>query len=95
MFVDNDHAGDNVSHRSTSGFLIYVNTTLVQWFSKKRSTVESSVFNAEFVALKQGINALRGLRYKLRMMGILISCPSYIYGYYMSVYIIHPDQNQF
>ena len=76
MFVDSDHAGDKVSHRSRSGFLIYMNTALVQWFSKKQSTLETSVFGAEFVAMKQGIDALRGLRYKLRMMGITISSPS-------------------
>ena len=35
--------------------------------------------------MKQGIDTLRGLRYKLRMMGILISSPSYIYGDNMSV----------
>ena len=29
--------------------------------------------------MKQGIDALRGLRYKLRKMGIPISGPSYIY----------------
>ena len=33
-----------------SGFLIYVNIALVQWFSRKQSTVETSVFGAEFVA---------------------------------------------
>ena len=80
MFVDSDHAGDKVSCRSRSGFLIYMNTALVQWFSKKQSTVETSVFGTEFVAMKQGIDALRGLRYKLRMIGVLISRPSYIYG---------------
>ena len=85
MFVDSDHAGDKVSHRSRSGFLIYVNTTLVQWFSKKQSTVETSVFGAEFITTKQHIDALQGLRYKLRMMGIPISGPSYIYGDNMSV----------
>ena len=58
MFVDGDHAGDKVSHRSRSGFLIYVNTALVQWFSKKQSTLVTSVFGAKFVAIKQGINAL-------------------------------------
>ena len=58
MFVDSDHAGDKVSCRSRSGFLIYMNTALVQWFSKKQSTVETSVFGAEFVAMKQGIDAL-------------------------------------
>ena len=76
MFVDNDHAGDKVPCRSRSGVLIYMNTALVQWFSKKQSTVETSVFHAEFVTMKQDIDALRFLRYKLRMMGILISSPS-------------------
>ena len=66
MFVDNDHAGDKLSHRSRSGFLIDMSTILVQWFSKKQSTVEISVFGTEFVIMKQGIDALRGLRYKLR-----------------------------
>ena len=65
--------------------MIYVNTALVQGFSKKQSTVETTVFGIEFVAMKQGIDALRGLRYKLRMMGIPISGPSYIYGDNMSV----------
>ena len=57
----------------------------MQWFSKKQSTVETLVFGAEFVTMKQGIDALQGLRYKLRMMGIPISGPSYIYGENMSV----------
>ena len=47
--------------------------------------VETSVFGTEFVTMKQGIDALRGLRYKLRMMGIPISGPSYLYGDSMSV----------
>ena len=58
MLVDSDHAGDIVSRRSISGFLIYVNTTLVQWFSKKQSTLETSVFSAKFVFMKQGIDAV-------------------------------------
>ena len=58
MFVDSDHAGDNVSCRSRSGSLIYMNMALVQWFSKKQSTVETSVFGAEFVTMKQGIDVL-------------------------------------
>ena len=58
MFVDSDHAGDKISCRSRSGFFIYVDTALVQWFSKKKSTVETSVFGTEFVNMKQGIDAL-------------------------------------
>ena len=37
MFVDSDHAEDKVSCRSRSGFLMYVNKALVQWFLKKQS----------------------------------------------------------
>ena len=50
----------------------------------KQATIETSVFGADFVAMKQGMECLRGLRYKLRMMGVAISGPSYIYGDNMS-----------
>ena len=53
---------------------------LINWVSKKQPTIESSVFGAEFVAMKHGIEALRGLRYKCRMMGIPLSGPNYVYG---------------
>ena len=62
----------------------------IVWFSKKQATIKTSVFGAEFVAMKQGMECLRGLRYKLRMMGVAISGPSYIYGDNMSV--IHNTQ---
>lgn len=58
--------------------------------SKKQSTIETSVVGAEFVAMKAGMMKLRGLRYKLRMMGVEIAGPSYIYGDNMSV--IHNTQ---
>jgi hypothetical protein len=67
-----------------------MNTALVQWFSKQQATIETSVFGAEFVAMKIGMESLRGLRYKLRMMGVGISGPLYIYGDNMLV--IHNTQ---
>ena len=67
-----------------------MNTALVQWFSKQQATIETSVFGAEFVVMKIGMESLRGLRYKLRMMGVGIAGPSYIYGDNMSV--IHNTQ---
>ena len=41
------------------------------------------MFWAEFMAMKIFMETLRGIRYKLRMMGVPISGPSYIYGYNM------------
>jgi hypothetical protein len=85
MFVDSDHVGDKVSRRSRTGFVILINRSIVDWLSKKQSTVETSVFGAEFCALKHGIENLRGIRYKLRMMGVPIDGASRIFGDNMSV----------
>ena len=90
LFVDSDHAGDKTNRRSRTGFFIYMNMAPIAWNSKKQSTVESSVFGAEFCAMKIGIETCRGLRYKLRMMGVPISGPTYVYGNNRSV--IHNTQ---
>ena len=85
MYVDSDHAGEKRTRRSRTGFLIFANSALVQWVSKKQSTVETSVFGAEFVALKHGMETLRGIQYKLRMMGTDLNGPNLIYEDNMSV----------
>ena len=65
--------------------MVYVNTALIQWYTKKQATIEGAVFGAEFVAMKTGVETLRGIRYKLRMMGVEIEGPTYIYGDTQSV----------
>jgi hypothetical protein len=83
--VDADHASDTISRRSRTGFVVYLNCALVYWLSKKQTSVESSSFGSEFVAMKQLCKYLRGLRYKLRMMGIPVLGPTYIQGDNQSV----------
>jgi hypothetical protein len=77
---DSDHAGDKRSRRSRTGFLIFCNMALIDWVSKKQATIETSVFGAEFIAMKHGIEKLQGLRYKLCMMRIPLARPSYIFA---------------
>ena len=83
--VDADHASDTVTRRSRTGFLVYLNNSLIYWHSKKQLSCESSTFGAEFIAMKQLCEYLRGLRYKLRMMGIPCDGPAYIQGDNQSV----------
>jgi hypothetical protein len=52
LFVDSDHAGEQFTRRSRTGFVIYLNMAPIVRFSKLR---ESSVFGAEFVVMKNGI----------------------------------------
>ena len=80
MLVDSDHAGDMVTRRSRTGFLVFLNRALVYWTSKKQTTIETSSFGSEFMALKTGTEYLRGLRYKLRAMGIPVTKPVFVYG---------------
>ena len=70
--------------------MVFVNNSLVDWCSKKQHTIESSVFGAGFVALKIGMETVRGVRYKLSTMGVPLTGPTYAYGDNMSV--IHNTQ---
>ncbi len=91
MFVHSDHAGDKQTQWPRTGVIIFLSMSPIVWFWKKQATIETSMFGAEFVAMKQGIEFLRWQCYKLRMMGVAISGPSYIYGDNMSV--IHNTQH--
>ena len=64
---------------------MFLNTALINWLSKKQATIEGSVFVAEFVDMKTGVEELRGVRYKLRIMGVPLTGPTYVYGDNMSV----------
>ena len=84
-YVDSDHAGDNITRRSRTGYIVYFNSAPIYWHSKKQNSIETSTFGSEFTAMKQCTEYLRGLRYKLQMMGIPVEGPSYVYGDNQSV----------
>ena len=52
-YVDSDHAGDAVTRRSHTGFIVYLNNAPIFWFSKKQGGIETSSFGSEFIAIKQ------------------------------------------
>ena len=91
VFCDADYAGDQSLRRSRTGYIIYLNSAPIAWLSKRQATVETSVFGAEFVAMKQAVEALRGIRYKLRMMGVELTGPAFVYCDNMSV--VHNTSN--
>jgi len=80
VFVDADHAGDQITRRSRTRILIYLNKAPILWFSKRQNTVETSTFGSEFVAMRQAFEMIKSLNYKLRMFGIPIDGPAQVYG---------------
>ena len=85
VFVDSDHAGDSVTRRSRTGFVVFLNRAPIYWYSKKQGSCETSTFGSEFIAMKQACEYVKGLRYKLRMMGITVDEPTFVYGDNQSV----------
>ena len=79
MFIGSNCAGDKWTRTSRTGFIIYRNTSLINWYSKRQFTIETSVFGVEFVAMKVSVETLCAI--------ILISRASYIYG--DNVLVIH------
>jgi hypothetical protein len=77
--VDAKLAGNVVTRRSQTGILIFINRAPVVWNSKKQNTVESSTFGSEIVALKNSIELIKSLKYKLRMFGVPLLGPADIF----------------
>ena len=69
-FVDADHGGDQMTLRSRTGILIYVNKAPIIWWSKRQNTVETSTYGSELVALRISVEIIKALKYKLWMFGI-------------------------
>ena len=52
VFVNASFAQDKKTRKSHTGFIIFVNRAPIKWLSKQQSTVETSTFSAEFMAMK-------------------------------------------
>ena len=75
-FVDANNAADKVTRRSQTGLLIFCNRTPILWFSKIQNSVESSNFGSDFTALKNAVELVTAIRYKLRMFGVPVDGPT-------------------
>ena len=61
IYVDADHAGDTITRRSRTGFLVYCNSALVHWMYKKQNSIETTSFGSEFCAMNMATEDVRGL----------------------------------
>ena len=43
MLLGSYHAGNKFARRSWAGFMIHMNMSLINWYYKKQSTIESMV----------------------------------------------------
>ena len=69
-----------VTGRSLTGILHFVNQTPVDWYSKKQNTVETATFGSEFVAARIATEHVIDLRFTLRMLGVPLDGPAWMFG---------------
>ena len=58
------------------GILIFVNCATIICHSKSQNCVETSTFGSEFMAMKNAVELIAALRYKLRMFGVPMDGPT-------------------
>ena len=69
-FVYASYALENRTRRSHTGYVIFVKMAPIVFYSNWLSTVESSTFSSEFIAMKTCTKHIIALRFKLRIFGV-------------------------
>ena len=80
MFADANLFHDQVTGRSVTGLLMLLNKTPIDWYSKKQNGMETATYGSEFVAARIGVDKIVEMRYMLRMLGVTMTGPSYMFG---------------
>jgi type IV secretory pathway VirJ component len=78
--VDANLYHDLVNGRSVTGIMHIFNKTLVDWFSKKQSTVETATYGAEFIAARTAMEQIIDLRTTLRYLGVDVKGSTMMFG---------------
>ena len=78
-FVDANHTSDKTTRRLMTGILIFCNRAPIIWHIKRQNGVETLTFGSEFTAMKNTVELIAALRYKLRMFGVPIDGSTYMF----------------
>ena len=84
-FVDANLMHDYSTGRSATGVLHFLNQTPIDCFSKRQSQLETATYGSEFVAARTGTEQIIDLRFTLRMLGVPLDGPSWMFGDNQSV----------
>ena len=57
-----------------------LNATPIDWTSKRQATVETATYGSEFSAARTATEQIIDLRYTLRMMGVPLDGPAWLFG---------------
>ena len=73
VITDSDLAGDREDRKSVSAWLVYVNDTLFGFKTRKQKVIALSTFEAELIALTEGIREAIFIRNFLRFINVPVA----------------------
>jgi hypothetical protein len=76
-----------VTGRAVTGDFHIINSTPIEWYSKRQASVETATYGAEFVAARIATDQIVDLRTTLRYLGVPIDGKSHLFGDNASVVI--------
>ena len=79
-YVDANLYHDLISGKAVTGILHFFNKTVIDWFTKLQSTVETATFGSEYIAARTCTEQVMDLRLTLRYLGVPVEGPSYMFG---------------
>ena len=71
--------------RACTGILHRLNKTPIDWYCKRQNNVKTATYGSEFVAARTATEQIIDLRYVLRMLGVPLDGPAYMFGDNLSV----------
>ena len=85
--VNADRAGELLTRRLKTGYIVLLNNAPVYWLTKKMTSIETRTVGSEFMAMEQATEYLLDLRYTLMMCGIPVDEPVFVYDDNQSVLV--------
>ena len=78
-FLDANLLHDIVTRKSVTAGLHFINTTPIDWYSKRQGMVETATYGSEFVAARTATEQTMYLRNTLRHLGVPIMTKAYMF----------------
>ena len=71
--VDSDYAEDRTDRKSTTGYVIYLGNSLIEWGARKQVSVALSTREAEYMAFSSASMEMVYMRNVLKEIGIEVN----------------------